>query len=158
MACPCISRMLGTVDGKARFAAGWAPEKLNPKAKSLAEGCITGAALAGAAAAIFGCPTQRLTPQEIAALHAFVEQVRLVDCGTAVRHQSASRYTVRTPRRALRSRGLVRSMPSSGGLATGAGFEPEMCVRTLDAQHSTLLVTHCTKDPICIRCSVARCW
>lgn len=59
------------------FGAGWAPEKLNPKPKSLAEGAITSEALAGATAAVFGCPTQPFTLQEVAALHAFVEQVSL---------------------------------------------------------------------------------
>ena len=55
-------------------SAGWQPEKLNPRAASLADGPVTPKALQGAALAIFGCPTRAFTPKEIAALHAFVDQ------------------------------------------------------------------------------------
>ena len=56
-------------------SAGWQPEKLNPRAASLADGPVTPRALQGAALAVFGCPTRAFTPKEIAALHAFVDQV-----------------------------------------------------------------------------------
>lgn len=55
--------------------AGWQPEKLNPRAASLADGPITAKALQGAALAIFGNPTRQFMPKEIAALHAYVDQV-----------------------------------------------------------------------------------
>lgn len=57
------------------ISAGWQPEKLNPRAASLADGPVTPKALQGAALAVFGCPTRAFTAKEIAALHAFVDQV-----------------------------------------------------------------------------------
>ena len=58
---------------------------------------MTPKALQGAALAVFGCPTRLFTPKEIAALHAFVDQV-----GSAIHLlQRACRHCVRcecTPR------------------------------------------------------------
>ena len=59
----------------ALVSAGWQPEKHNPRAASLADGPVTPEALQGAALVVFGCPTRAFTPKEIAALHAFVDQV-----------------------------------------------------------------------------------
>jgi hypothetical protein len=56
-------------------SAGWQPEKLNPRAASLADGPVTPRVLQGAALAVFGCPTRTFTSKDIAALHEFVDQV-----------------------------------------------------------------------------------
>ena len=86
---------------------GWAPEKLNPRARSLAKGAITAEALAGASAAVFGCPTQPFTPAEVVALHVFVEQVALPPLRVCVFVPAGCNQTLQTPD--LRGQGPRRS-------------------------------------------------
>ena len=85
-------------------STGWQPEKLNPRAASLADGPVTPIGLQGAALAIFGCPTRAFMPKEIAALHGFVDQVGCPRscCLTKFKHSQGCK-------------GDTATLPSQGG-------------------------------------------